>query len=167
MHEFRIHQTLATALVLLLIALPGQARRLMELDGIELRGTARVLTYGAATCHVLEEKYSEEDYARLKANEGQPLDLWQLDFAVYNGSGKALDHLIARYGIEAEWPPCTNWNETVDYPGPVSWADEAGSIQRGVTAQVLAPGEVESAPMDWPMGPESFSRSGAVRKIIP
>ena len=141
MHRFRTHRTLAAALVLLLIAVPGQARRLMELDGIELRGTARVLTYGAATCHVLEEKYSEEDYARLKANEGQPLDLWQLDFAVYNGSGKALDHLIARYGIEAEWPPCTNWNETVDYPGPVSWADEAGSIQRGGTAQVVAPGE--------------------------
>ena len=141
MHRFRTHRTLVAVLALLLITIPGQARRLMELDGIELRGTARVLTYGAATCHVLEEKYSEEDYARLKDNEGQPLDLWQLDFAVYNGSGKALDHLIARYGIEAEWPPCTNWSQTVDYPGPVSWADEAGSIQRGGTAQVVAPGE--------------------------
>ena len=141
MHKFRIHRTLVAALVLLLITVPGQARRLMELDGIELRGTARVLTYGAATCHVLEEKYSAEDYERLKDNEGQPLDLWQLDFSIYNGSGKALDHLIARYGIEAEWPPCTNWSEMVEYPGPVSWADEAGSIQRGGTTQVVAPGE--------------------------
>ena len=64
-----------------------------------------------------------------------------MDFSAYNGSGKALDHLIARYGIEAEWPPCTNWSKTVEYPGPVSWADEAGSIQRGGTAQVVAPGE--------------------------
>ena len=135
------HYRILAVAMLLLIATTGQARRLMELDGIELRGTARVLTYGAATCHVLEEKYSAEDYERLKDNEGQPLDLWQLDFSVYNGSGKALDHLIARYSIEAEWPPCTNWSQTVDYPGPVSWADDAGSIQRGGTPQVVAPGE--------------------------
>ena len=141
MRKSILYRSIAVALALLLIATPGQTRRLMELDGIELRGTARVLTYGAATCHVLEEKYSAEEYERLKENEGQPLDLWQLDFSVYNGSGKALDHLIARYGIEAEWPPCTNWSETADYPGPVSWADEAGSIQRGGTPHVVAPGE--------------------------
>ena len=62
----------------------------MELHGIELRGTARGLTCGAATCHVLEEKYSAEEYERLKEKEGQPLALWQLEFSVYNGSGKAL-----------------------------------------------------------------------------
>ena len=142
MHIFRIHRTLAAALVLLLIAIPGQARRLMELDGIELRGTARVLTYGAATCHILEEKYSAEDYARLKENEGQPLDLWQLDFSVYNGSGKALDHLIARYRIESPWPPCTNWSYA---PGTraneAAWDSDSGHIQRTGKPYSVSPGE--------------------------
>ena len=62
----------------------------MEIDGIELRGTARGLTCGAATCHVLEEKYSADEYERLKENDGQPPDLWQLDISVYNGFGQAL-----------------------------------------------------------------------------
>ena len=131
MNKFKIHRTLGAALVLLLIAVPGKARRLMELDGIELRGTARVLTYGAATCHVLEEKYSAVDYERLKDNEGQPLDLWQLDFSVYNGSGKALDHLIARYRIESPWPPCTNWSHAPGTrAGEAAWDGDSGHIQR-------------------------------------
>ena len=142
MYKFRIHRTLVAALVVLLIATPAEARRLMELDGIELRGTARVLTYGAATCHVLEEKYSEEDYARLKDNEGQPLDLWQLDFSVYNGSGKALDHLIARYRIESPWPPCTNWSYA---PGTganeAAWDGDSGQIQRTGEPYSVSPGE--------------------------
>ena len=50
-----LYHSFAALLVLLLNTAPTEARRLMELDGIELRGTARVLTYGAATCHVLEE----------------------------------------------------------------------------------------------------------------
>ena len=131
MRKSNLHRPLAVALGLLLITAPGHARRLMESDGIELRGTARILTYGAATCHVLEEKYDEDEYASLKANEGQPLDLWQLDFSVHNGSGKALDHLIARYSIETQWPPCTNWSYK---PGveasAASWSSDSGHIQR-------------------------------------
>ena len=131
MRKSGLHKTLAVALALLLITAPGHARRLMESDGIELRGTARILTYGAATCHVLEEKYDEDEYASLKANEGQPLDLWQLDFSVHNGSGKALDHLIAWYSIETQWPPCTNWSYK---PGveasAASWSSDSGHIQR-------------------------------------
>ena len=114
----------------------------MESDGVELRGTARILTYGAATCHVLEEKYDEDEYASLKANEGQPLDLWQLDFSVHNGSGKALDHLIARYSIETQWPPCTNWSYK---PGvdasEASWSSDSGHIQRTGEPYSVAPGE--------------------------
>ena len=142
MRPSNLHRALATALALLLIAAPGQARRLMETGGIELRGAARVLTYGAATCHVLEEKHSDEDYARLKVNEGKPLNLWQLDFSVYNGSGKALDHLIARYNIETQWPPCTNWSfkPGVD-ASEASWSSDSGHIQRTGEPYSVAPGE--------------------------
>ena len=142
MRQSSPYPILAAALALLLITAPGQARRLMETDGIELRGTGRVLAYGEATCHVLEEKHSDEEYARLKANEGQPLDLWQLDFSVYNGSGKALDHLTARYRIESPWPPCTNWTYK---PGAqttgASWDDASGHITRTGTPYSVAPGE--------------------------
>ena len=142
MHPSGLHRTVALTLALLLIATPGEAYRLMELDGIELHGTARILTYGATTCHVLEEKYFAEDYERLKGNEGRPLDLWQLDFSVYNGSGKALDYLIARYGIESPWPPCTNWSYK---PGidasEASWSSEGGHIQRAGEPYSVAPGE--------------------------
>ena len=48
-----LYYSFAALLVLLLNTAPTEARRLMEFDGIELRGTARVLTYDAATCHVL------------------------------------------------------------------------------------------------------------------
>ena len=134
------------ALALLIIATPGQARRLMEIDGIELRGTARVVAYGAAACHIRERNHSEEEYERLKVNEGKPLDLWQLEFSVYNGSGKALDHLIARYGIESPWPPCTNWS---DNPGVSTtealWSDKSGHIQRSGKPFSVAPGETLSA----------------------
>ncbi len=37
-------------------------------------------------------------------SHGSPLAVWQLDFSVYNGPGKWLDHLTARHGMESEWP---------------------------------------------------------------
>ena len=49
MRQSNLHRSIAAALALLLIATPGQARRLVEIDGIELRGTAQVVMYGAAT----------------------------------------------------------------------------------------------------------------------
>ena len=147
-----IHRMYWVALVALL-ALPAgaQGQRLLETDGIELRGTARVVTYGAAVCNVLEEKYTEQEYEKLKANHGQPLNVWQLDFSVYNGSGKWLDHLIARYGIESKWPPCTNWSgdgpgggPSGTYSGPVEWASSIGHIQKS-GRNVVAPGATLTA----------------------
>ena len=67
---------IALMLALLIVATPGQARRLLETDGIELHGTARVLEYGAGTCHVLEASHTAEEYERIKENEGKPLDVW-------------------------------------------------------------------------------------------
>jgi len=125
-----------------LTATDSSAQRLLERDGIELRGTALV-TYGAGTCNVLEDRETAESYERKKANHGKPVDVWQLDFSVYNGSGKPLDHLIARYRIVAEWPPCTNWTgPTGTYPKQVEWGGAAGHIQESGQSAV-APGETK------------------------
>ena len=86
------------------LAVPSQAQRLLEQDGIQLRASARVVAYGAATCEI-REGFAGDDKAYDPANQGLPLDVWQLDFSVYNGSGKWLDHVIARYNIASEWPP--------------------------------------------------------------
>ena len=142
MNRSKLYRLVATALALLLIATPGQARSLMEIDGIELRGAAQVVMHGAATCHIREINHSEEEYERLKVNEGKLLDLWRLDFSVYNGSGKALDHLIARYNIESQWPPCTNWSYNPESPTTsASWSSQSGHIQRTAKPFSVTPGE--------------------------
>ncbi len=125
-----------------LLALPAarlQPQELMELDGIQLRGSARLVARGAATCEI-REGFAGDDKAYDPANRGLPLDLWQLEFSVYNGSGKWLDHLIARYNIESEWPPCSSWDGppagTVE--GAVLWAGHHGFIQK-TGRNVVAP----------------------------
>lgn len=127
-----------------LVALPAaglHARELMELEGIQLRGSARVVAYGAATCEI-REGFAGDDKAYDSANRGRPLDLWQVEFSVFNGSNKWLDHLIARYNVESEWPPCSSWDGppagTVD--GIVVWAGHHGFIQK-TGRNVVAPGE--------------------------
>ena len=105
--------------------LSTQAEILYDKEGIQLHGTARIVTYNAATCHVLEEK---QHYEELKANDGQPLHVWRLDYSVHNRTGKALSYLRADFDIESEWPPCTNWSwegqGPGQYPGHVLWADQ-------------------------------------------
>ena len=122
---------MAMPVLVLAMAADAPAQRLLETDGIELRGTARVVTYAAGICNVLENHYSQAGYEEIKANHGQPLDVWQLDFSGYNGSEKWLVHLIARYGIESKWPPCTNWSgPSGTYSEPVQWASTSGNIQK-------------------------------------
>ena len=77
---------MAMAVMVLAMAVDASAQRLLETDGIELRGTVRIVTYAASLCNVLEASHTEAEYERIKANHGQPLDVWQLDFSVYNGS---------------------------------------------------------------------------------
>ncbi len=133
---------LVTALTL---AMPSHAQRLMEQNGIELRASARVVAYGAATCEI-REGFAGDDKVYDPANRGQPLDVWQLDFSVYNGSGKWLDHLIARYNIASEWPPCSSWDGpragTVD--GSVDWSDTSGFIQES-GRNAVEPGQALTA----------------------
>ncbi len=132
-----------TTAVTALALLPGalHAQRLMELEGIQLRGSARVVAYGAATCEI-REGFAGDDKVQDPANRGQPLDVWQLDFSVYNGSGKWLDHLIARYNIESEWPPCSSWDgpRAGAVGGFVEWGNAAGFIQES-GRNVVEPGQ--------------------------
>ena len=122
-----------------------QGEVLYEEEGIQLRGTARIIAYNAATCNVLEEK---EHYERLKANDGQPLHVWQVDFSVYNGSGKGLSYLRADFDIESEDPPCTNWTGEGPGRGPsggpysdtVFWGNQSRTLS---TPAGMSPREVE------------------------
>ncbi len=119
---------LTTALALFAtLAVDLRGRHLLEIDGIELRGNAQPILFGGSTCNVLE---SDTSYEEKKQNHGARMDIWRLDFSVHNGSGPWLDHLIARHGIESEWPERTNWDgpEAASLPQIVEWANSTGHI---------------------------------------
>ena len=104
--------------VLALVGSPASAEVLYDRKGIQLQGSARIVSRNAATCNVLEEKYSPEEYKKLQANQGQPLHVWQLDISAHNNTGKPLDFLRADFDIESPWPPCTNWSGEGPGGGP-------------------------------------------------
>ena len=115
------------------------AETLVEQEGIELSGSVRMVARGVGTCQVQEASHSEEVYERIKANHGQPLDVWRLDYSVYNGSGKPLSSLSAHFQIESEWPPCTSWTGPEGtYAKPVQWS---GSFQVLQKPYGMGPGE--------------------------
>ena len=107
MLRFDMRWGLALAVMALGMAADASAQQLLETDGIELLGEAQLVMSGGGTCNVLE---SDTAYEARQGNDGAPMDIWQLDFSVRNGSGRWLDHLIARFQIESEWPECTNWD---------------------------------------------------------
>ena len=102
-----------------------------------LGGEAQLVMSGGGTCNVLE---SDTRYEEKQANQGAPMDIWRLDFRVRNGSGRWLDHLIARFQIESEWPECTNWDgpDAGSFPQNIEWADSIGTIQESGQS-VVAP----------------------------
>ena len=109
-----------------LAATGAQAETSYDKDGVLFEGAIRLAVSNAAICNVLEEKYSEEEYEELKANQGRPLHLWRIDLAVRNGSGRELDFLQADSWVRSEWPPCTNWDGPEALPEPfvaMRWAD--------------------------------------------
>ena len=139
---FRNHATRVLTLALLLypaLAADARGQELLEIDGIELRGEAQLVQSGGGTCNVLE---SDTAYEAKKANHGAPMDIWRLDFTVRNGSGRWLDHLIARFQIESEWPDCTNWDVPTAYqlPQDIEWAGSIGNIQES-GRNVVSPGQ--------------------------
>ena len=138
--------------LLALLAPTASAEVLYDREGIQLQGTARIVSRNAARCNVVEEKYSAEEYEELKANQGQPLHVWQLDMSVHNNTGKPIDFLRADFDIDSPHPPCTNWSgsgpgggpagEFVDSqgrPSPVGWATPF----RVVSSYGMGVGEVE------------------------
>ena len=119
------------ALMVLVMATDAQAETLYDREGIQLQGTARIVTYEAGVCRVLEESETKAAYEKTKANHGQPLHVWQLNFSAYNGTGKALSFLAAHFKIESEWPPCTNWSGPEgSYAKPVEWAGSFQVLQK-------------------------------------
>ena len=130
---------MAIAVMVLGMAGNASAQQLLEIDGVELRGEAQLVMAGGGTCNVLE---SDTAYDEKKENDGAPMDVWRLDFSVRNGSGRWLDHLIARFQIESEWPDCTNWDgpEAGEFPQNIEWADSIGHIQES-GRNVVGPGE--------------------------
>ena len=101
---------LKAALSVAVAGLAAQAETFHNKDGVVFEGTIRLVTSEAGRCNVLEEKYSEQVYEKLKANQDQPLDLWRVDFLIRNGSGRVIDYLNASSWVKAEHPPCTNWS---------------------------------------------------------
>ncbi len=137
------------SLVIVLFSAGAAAQLLLEVDGVELHGTARRIMPGAGVCNVSE---TDTSYEQKEANHGAPMDVWRLDFSVRNGSGRWLDHLIARYEIESEWPDCTNWSGPDDaqfralnsdvplHELTVQWSGTNGFIQES-GRNVVGPGQ--------------------------
>ena len=127
-------------LAVLLAAAPAPAETFHNKDGVVFEGTIRLVVSNAAVCNVLEEKYTAQEYEQLKANQGQPLDLWQVDFAVRNESGREIEYLRASRRVHSEHPPCTNWSGEGPGGGPVlpepsllistGWGDYYQVLQR-------------------------------------
>ena len=129
----------ATLLLFTTLAADLRGRQLLELDGVELRGNTQLVLSGGGTCNVFE---SDTSYEERKHNHGAPMDIWRLDFSVHNGSGRWLDHLIARFQIDSAWPECTNWDvpQARRFAQPVEWAGSIGHIQES-GRNVVVPGQ--------------------------
>ena len=146
----RIRMTGWIATTVLLAMIPALAETFHSRDGVVFEGTLRKVVPQAAVCNVLEQYHPPDVYERLKPNQGQPLDLWQVDFAVRNESGRRIEHLRASGWVRAEHPPCTNWSGEGPGGGPVlpqpslivptMWSDYFQMLQR---ADGMRPGEQE------------------------
>ena len=127
----------ALALAFVLPALAG-AETLYNQDGVRLSATVQKIEPGAAVCRVREARHSAEEYARLKPNDGQALDVWRVELVVANYSGKVLDYLNAHLNVASDWPPCDHWDgpergygKPVVWTGPLMSIQEVGSVQPG------------------------------------
>ena len=114
-----------------LAATAAHGETLYQQDGITLEGTVQMVTRDAGVCQVLAEDHPADVYAGMKANHGQPLHVWRLDFAARNGSGRKVEHLTANFGIASEAPPCTSWSGPLgDYAKPVKWSNSFQVLQK-------------------------------------
>lgn len=125
--------------LLLPLAVPAVAETLYNQDGVRLSATVQEIDPAAAICRIQEARHSAEKYAKLKPNEGQPLDVWRVELVVANYSGRALDYLNAHLNVTSDWPPCDHWDgPEAHYGVPVVWTGPLMSIQDVGTVE---PGE--------------------------
>lgn len=89
------------ALAAALQAATTQGEVLYEKEGVALSGSVRMIHRAAAICRVLEESESPEAYERTKADHGQPLHVWRLDYSALHGSSQPLSGLTAHFQIES------------------------------------------------------------------
>ena len=101
-------------------------------NGVEVWAWAGIVEYGAETCQVLEEHESAASYRRKRVNQGQPIDIWRLNYSVYNGSDYLITGLKATYRVEAHEPPCTLWGlpSRTHLPERVRLRGASGEITR-------------------------------------
>ncbi len=131
------------ALAFVLPVLAG-AETLYNQDGVRLSATVQEIEPGAAVCRVREARHSAEEYARLKPNDGQALDVWRAELVVANYSGKVLDYLNAHLNVASDWPPCDHWDgpergygKPVVWTGPLMSIQEVGSVQPGEEVRAI------------------------------
>ena len=112
-----VKQPLGSAAVLaLLSAVCVHAQELLTTDeGISLRGTVRLLQANAATCNAIAEN-EQGNYEAMRVNQDQPLHLWELEFSVFNGSGRSVPPLP--HGWLPRRTSCRRHQE-LDCPAPV------------------------------------------------
>ena len=113
---------------------------LLEDNGVELHGNARLVLSGGGTCNVIQ---SDTSYEEWRGNHGAPMDIWRLDFSVHNGSGRWLDHLIANFLIESKSPDCTSWEgpNAGTFPHFIIAGMSPGNIQES-GRNVVAPDQI-------------------------
>ena len=144
-----------TFAALVLMTMHGYAQELLTTaDGVRLAGAVRLLAPGAATCRVLRDNESAESYERIRGNDGAPIDLWRLDYSVHNGSGRALDHLIASYTIDVPALPCTTHDQ--NWEAGETWGERSvhdlplpawGRVQHTGSATPTLPGQTHTKPI--------------------
>lgn len=134
----------------LLAAFTVQGETLYRRDGIALEGTVRMVTRGAAVCHVVEDRHPAEEYERTKANDGQPVHVWRMDFVARNGSGRRLEQLTAHFTIPSKWPPCTKLRGPEGRDAqPLQWKGSFEVVQKPAG---IEPGEEVGVARDEPSG---------------
>ena len=123
---------LAIALGVEMLIPSAMAEILYDKEGIQLQGSAPIVSRNAATCNVLEEKYSPEEYEELKGNQDQPLHVWRLDFSAHNNTGKTLGFLQANFDIPADkyLRQAEQLVEEKDYEGARKAMEELAALQR-------------------------------------
>ena len=79
----RIDRTWGALCASLLLAVGSPGATLWEKDGVSLSGSVRMVARDAATCEVTPAGQAPESYEATKADHGQPLHVWRLDYGAF------------------------------------------------------------------------------------